>query len=292
MSKELTVITTTYHAEKCLPLYFKGVMGLQGLDSFFFLLVMNEPSEEEKRVAYSYQSQYSDLFQIIEVPKRETIGASLNRGFAQVNTPYCSFLDVDDIRVPDSYLRQIATLEQSSEADFTYGDFIIVKAQGTTDGEYVSALDYDKGEFLRGCHASPTQLFRKDLLKKIMGFDEQLLSGGDFDFQVRAAFNCGFQKTPGLLCYYTKLPSSASASSGILQPIERTVIELRYGMYGKTILLRGFPYVKRAQKYRLDQIKIGGEWKDIREMIPDYTKYMVNREPDLRRFERDRKSVV
>lgn len=268
MEKKLTIITTTYNSSRYLPLFFDNVLNLSALETYHFLLIMNVPDAKEKQIANSYQQKFPELFTIIEVDQRETIGASINRGFRQVKTPYCSYLDVDDIRVSDSYLRQIDTLENNPNVDFTYGDFMIVPDMGVTSGVYITAIEFDPIEFTRGCYASPTQLFRTSLLDKILGFDEQLTSGGDFDFQVRAALNCKFKKTPGLMCYYTKSPKNNSASSGIKQPLERTVIELRYGAYDKTMALKGFPYIELARKYRLDSILIAGDWQPIQTAVP------------------------
>jgi len=285
MSKILTVITTTYYAEKYLPLYFKGVLDLQGLDSFLFLLVMNEPSEEEKRVVCSYQNQHPDLFQIIEIPKRETIGASLNRGFSLVNTPYCSLLDVDDIRVPDSFLRQIVTLEQNPDIDLTYGDFIQVDKMGKKEGVYQLRLEYDPVEFQRNCWASPSQLFRTSILKKIGGFDEQFKSTGDLDFHIRAALNCKFKKTPGVLLYYTRYVGSGSSSSTKYGRIESAAIYLRFGIYD--IILNKpdiFLYIPQARKYSIDKLLVNGAWSPIEQCIPNYRQKMTENAGSRRIF--------
>jgi glycosyltransferase involved in cell wall biosynthesis len=269
MSKTLTIITTTYRAEKYLPLYFKGIMNLQGLDSFQFLIIMNEPTQEEKRAAYSFQDQNSDLFRIIQVPERETIGASMNRGFSQVGTPYCSFLDVDDIRLPDSYLRQIATLEQNQDADFTYGDFIMVAEQGKTQGIYHAKPEFDLSEFTSFSHASPTQLFRTELLERMGGWDEQFISAGDLDFNIRAALNCRFKKTPGLLLYYTSAPGGVSHTKN--NGIESVVIWLRYGSYRPLFEYKVFSqYVPKARLYNLEWIKNNGLWHSLEKFVPDY----------------------
>lgn len=287
MNKILTVITTTYRSEIYLENYFDGILALAGRDTFQFILVMNAPNAEERKIAFSYYEQYPNLLRIIEVANRESIGASLNRGFTLVNTPYCSFLDVDDTRTTDSYIKQIKTLENHPDADFTYGDFICVSEQGSNKGSYISTIDFCANEFTQGCHASPTQLFRSSLIKNIGGFDEQYKSGGDFEFQIRAAHNCKFKKTEGPLCYYSKLPISISASSTILQPIERTAIELRYGLYDKTMELKGYPYVHAARRYRLDYVLIHGKWQPLEKYVPKYRKMLSKREPFRKAFEKE-----
>ncbi len=285
--KRLTIITTAYRSAKYLRSYFEGVLELDHLDQLQVILVMNVPDRIERQIAQEYQERYPSLFKIIEAGHRETIGASLNRGLALADTPYVGLLDVDDIRVSDSYDRQMITLDENPDVDYTYGGFVVVRKQGENEGRYVSTLEFDPIEFTRGCYTSPTQLFRTNLLEKVGGFDEQLKSGADFDFQVRATFNCKLKKTPGILCYYTKYANSNSTSSSILQPIERTVIELRYGQYDKTVLLNGYPYVRRATKYRLDKLLINGQWQPIERYVPHYRQMMAQREPARLAFEKN-----
>jgi len=271
MNKILTVITTTYRSEKYLKNYFDGTLSLDGRHAYQFILVMNEPNAVEREIAFSYYEQYPDLIRIIEVPHRETIGASLNRGLALVNTPYCSFLDIDDVRVNDSYLKQIDTLEKNRNVDYTYGDYIIVDNYGSTKGKYVRKPEYQRNDFIHESRISPTHLFRSSLIKKIGGFDEQFQVCTDFELQVRAVFNCLFKKTPGLLLYYTQYPNSGSAGSNLSRlMVEHVMILLRYGVYDKIMDRNYYSCIRMAQKYRLDHVLLNNQWIPIERYIPGY----------------------
>ena len=282
-SKRLTVITTTYRSAAHLDLFLRGVLALDDIDVITVCIVMNDPDDVELAILAPYCRRYPGSFEVIEVP-RESIGASVNRGLAAASTPYCAFLDVDDVRVPDSFTRQMAVLDGAADADFTYGDFMIVNKPGLTEGSRVETIEFDHREFTRGCHASPTQLFRRSLIDRAGGLDEQLRSGGDFEFQVRAALNCRFVKTPGLMVYKTNW--AGSASSGHIQPLERTVVELRYGLYDKTIALNGLGYVEQARRYRLHEVLLGGVWHDICEFVPEYRGMLEARVYALGKLER------
>jgi len=272
--KCLTVLTTTYKSTKYLSAYFKAVFNLDNLEQIKVILLMNEPDDDEKKLVNFFCQQQPEVFRIIEINQRESIGASINRGLLLADTYYVSLLDVDDICVPNSFVRQISTLNRYPNVDFTYGDFMTVSRQGATQGKYVEAIEFDPVEFTRGCYASPTQVFRTHLINRIGGFDEQLKSGGDFDFQVRAAANCIFKKTPGLMLYYTKYPGSGSASSSILQPIERTIVELRYGIFDKI----DYRYIKHVREYHIAEIYLYGSWHPVCQFIPDYQKFIQDRE--------------
>lgn len=108
-------------------------------------------------------------------------------------------------------------------------------------------------------------------MEKCGYWDEQFKSGGDFDFQIRAAFNTDFVKIDGEpLLYYTRYEGSGSASSNDLQKIERTVIELRYGIYDKI----NYKYLPEALKYDIFHVYYGGQKRHISELVPNYNEIM------------------
>ncbi|MHB9004821.1 MAG: glycosyltransferase [Coriobacteriia bacterium] len=266
--KRLSIITSAYRSGAHIRACCDNILALENIDEIESVLVLNDPDEVERAVVDEYASAHPEVFTVVVTPARETIGESINRGMRVASGECLGFLDVDDIRAPDSYARQIATLDENPAADFTYGDIVIVPSQGCFEGQLVEAPEFDRYEFTRSCLASPTQLFRRSLVDRIGGFDEQFRSGGDYEFQIRAALNCTFVRTPGVLVYYTRAPGSASGSR--LQPLERTAIELRYALYDKTMELEGYQFVEEARTYRLGNILVLGVWKDIREVVPGY----------------------
>ena len=187
------------------------------------------------------------------------------------DSPYVVYADVDDLRPPDAYVRQIKTLDNNLDVDFTYGDFLDVKKIGDTTGKRIVTADFDRSSFTRGSMVGPNHFFRRQLLEKVGFWDEQLRSGGDFEFQIRAAFNCQFKKTEGILVY--KLDAAQSASQGILQPLERTVIELRYGIYDKI----DYNYLPAAVRYNIPYILYNGTWQPMRSFVPGYDELLERR---------------
>lgn len=284
-AKRLTLITTAFRSAQYLDAYCAGVAALTNLQEIEVRLVMNDPDEAERRIVAKYSLGWPGVFRVEEVT-RESIGASINRGLLEARTPYVAFLDVDDVRVPDSLARQMAVLDSNPGVDFTYGDFMIGPAQGITEGKRVATPEFDRNEFTRSCVASPTQMLRRSLVERVGGLDEQLRSGGDYEFQIRAALNCRFARTPGLMVYYTKYPESRSASSSYLQPLERTVIELRYGLYDKTMSLNGYPFIEEARSsYRLNEILVGGQWHSIEEFVAGFEALLASRAEGLRQLD-------
>lgn len=272
MDKRLSVVTSAYKSERFLEAYFHSMVELVNFSEVVLIVVLNQPTSTELSIARRYHERYPTSIRLIEV-ERESIGASLNRGFHLADTDFVAYADVDDWRVPDCYARQLETFLKHPEVDFTYGDFVIVPRQGATDGQLVTTREYNCIEFTRGSYVGPNHFFRRHLLEKCGFWDEQLRSGGDFDFQVRAALHGTMMKTPGVLLYYTSAPNSGSASSSSLQPIERTVIELRYGIYDKI----DYDYLPEALRYSITKLQWAGEKHPVNQFVPDYDDFMRQR---------------
>jgi glycosyltransferase involved in cell wall biosynthesis len=269
------VITSAFRTAPNIRACCESILELTNLDEVESVLVMNEPDEIEQAIVEEFREAYPDVFTVIGLTERESIGASINRGIRAARGEFCALLDADDVRVADSFAREIATLDADDQVDFTYGDFIIVPSQGSQDGQRVVTPEFNREEFTRSCVASPTQLFRKSMVDRVGGFDEQFCSGGDYEFQIRAAMSCGFRRTEGVMCYYTRAGGSASATR--MQPLERTAIELRYGLYDKIVELEGYQFVDEAREYRLDAVLSNGEWHPIDQYVPGYAELLAGR---------------
>jgi glycosyltransferase involved in cell wall biosynthesis len=280
--KRLTIITTTLNSSKFLSRYFEGILALNHLKQIQVIMVMNLVDSIERQIAHEYCVRNSNLFRIIILDHRETIGASLNRGMALAETQYMSFLDVDDIRVSDSFDRQIATLDNNPDVDYTYGDFVVVDSQGKTQGGYAATKEFDEVNSPTEYFTGPTHLFRSTLVKKMGGFDEQLKSAADYEFVIRARLSCKFKKTPGVLYYYTSFANSGSASSTVLSPIEGTVVSMRYGYYSKV----DYRYLKAVRNYRIDHLLLNGEWVPVKQLVPNYDKLLAQEESARLRLKR------
>jgi hypothetical protein len=100
-----------------------------------------------------------------------------------------------------------------------------------------------------------------------------LRSGADFDFAIRLAFHGKGAMTKENLGYYLNEGLGASTRPNSLQPVERTVIELRYGIYDKI----DYNYLPEAVRYNISYILQDGTWQHIRSFIPGYDDLLSQR---------------
>jgi hypothetical protein len=116
-------------------------------------------------------------------------------------------------------------------------------------------------------------MFRKSLCQKAGYFDEQLRSGADFDFSIRLAMHgkAEMAKTP--LGFYLNEGLGASTRPNSLQPVERTVVELRYGIYDKI----DYSYLPPALKYDISHAWYCNRKWPLSEICPEYDVWMESR---------------
>ncbi len=269
----VSTITPCFRGLPYLRTFLANVAQQTILDRLEIVLVHNEPTDQELKWVAEFQSCYSGVIFHIVVNPVEPIGVSMNRCFRHGHGKYFAYWSVDDTLPPDALERQSDLLEADPHIDFTYGDFIATPYCGAQHGRFVATLDFDRVEHARGMMTGPFIMMRRELVERAGYFDEQLLQGADFDHLVRLVLNGQGQKTPGIVGYYTEAGLGLSTTSR-LQPIECTVIELRYGIYDKI----DYTCYGRAREYRIHEVLIEGQWLPVSEFVPNHAEYLRARE--------------
>ena len=224
---KVSTITPCYNMSK----YMKGFLdnlSTQTHKDLEIVLDHNDPSDEEVKLVEEYNEQYDNILHI-KVEGVDPIGTSMNRCIEYATGDYLCIWNVDDLRTPDSIEVMAKALDENPDVDFVYGNYIIVPKFGSTEGQYVDETGRED-ELTTGMILGPYFMFRKSLLEKSGVFDEQLVQGADYDLALRLAFNAKGLHLPINLGYYLNEGLGQSTKPDSKQPIERTVIELRYNI--------------------------------------------------------------
>ena len=224
---KVSTITPCYNMSK----YMKGFLdnlSTQTHKDLEIVLDHNDPSDEEVKLVEDYNEQYDNILHI-KVEGVDPIGTSMNRCIEYATGDYLCIWNVDDLRTPDSIEVMAKALDENPDVDFVYGNYVIVPKFGSTQGQYVDESGRE-GELTTGMILGPYFMFRKSLLEKSGVFDEQLVQGADYDLALRLAFNGKGLHLPINLGYYLNEGLGQSTKPNSKQPIERTVIELRYNI--------------------------------------------------------------
>jgi glycosyltransferase involved in cell wall biosynthesis len=272
---KVSTITPCFRMQKYLKLFLEELPKQTIFENIEVVLDHNEPTEEELIWVREFQEKYPNRLKHIVVNPVEPIATSMNRCIRESSGEYLTIWNVDDLRTSDSIEKQVKLLEQNLNCDIANGNFIIVRNFGSKNGQFVDHSIYEPGhkEFTRGMVLGPFFMFRKTLLEKSGVFDEQLKSGADFDLAVRLAIhNSNVLCTPGILGYYLNEGKGASTNGDGKQPTERTVIELRYGIYDKI----ENNWLEKTKTYKIKEVLTNGLWESIEKYVPNYEEFVKN----------------
>ncbi len=141
--------------------------------------IISDFKNQNHRINYHYQ-------------QNKGIAASRNKALELSKGEYVAFIDHDDLWLPDKLEKQVAILEEHSEADFLYGNYFVMKGS-----RKMSALSKRQPQgrvfeqFL--CHypvAILTTVVRKKAVERLGElFDKNLALAEDFDFFLRLLYN-------------------------------------------------------------------------------------------------------
>lgn len=278
MSRDIRISTIT-PCFRMKPYLFKFLEELPKQTIFQHLEVVldhNDPDEEELVWVADFQKKHPGRLKHIVTRPVDPIGVSMNRCITEASAEYVSIWNVDDLRTPDSLEKMVDAFEAG--ADIVYGDFIRVRSFGSTEGQLVSFQAYEdsamREEFTRSMLLGPFMAFRKSLCEKAGMFDEQFRSGADFDLAIRLAIHGKPVRVSGILGYYLDEGKGASTRPGSRQPLERTAIELRYGIYDKL----NYHITPRATQFDVMRIVSQGKEYKVADVVPDYEAFIKDRQ--------------
>jgi glycosyltransferase involved in cell wall biosynthesis len=259
----VSILLSVYRGERFLREYLENVLQQSVLDQVELSIVHNDPTESERNIL----DEYSLKVRMVRCEvARENLYKSWNRAILQSSGEYVACWNVDDLRTVDSLEKMIFTLDRHTTVGWTYGDFVITNRFGSTSGAYVQAVEWTRALGSSGAIGGPFFMWRRNIVSKVGWFDEQLLSGGDFDYTVRLSMCTIGKRTATLLGYFLSEEKGLS-TSGKLQPIERTVIQLRYAIYQNF----DWYYMLEALQYRISHVlQPGGVWTTIATCVPTY----------------------
>ena len=248
---KVSTITPCFHMERYMEGFLKYLPEQTILGDMEIVLDHNEPTDAEVELVKKYNETHGNIKHII-VDKVDPIGTSMNRCIKESSGEYLCIWNVDDLRTPYSVEVMAKALDENPDVDFVYGNYVVVKTFESTEGHLVDETGREN-ELTKGMILGPFFMFRKTAVEKCGLFDEQLVSGADYDLALRLAMNGKGMHIPDILGFYLNEGMGASTRPDSKQPLERTVIELRYGL---DVLEN--QYVEDAKKYDIDNVVTDG----------------------------------
>lgn len=271
----VSTITPCFRMKRYLKLFLDELPKQTYFEKMEVVIDHNEPDAEEMAWVQEFQSKHPGRLKHIITNPVAPIGTSMNTCIRESTGTYLTIWNVDDLRTPNSIELQVKAIEEKN-GDISYGDYEIVRSfapAGTVHGNVVDHSKCPESEFTRSMIFGPYVMFKKSIIEKSGIFDEQLKSGADFDLCVRLAFNGKAVMADGLLGYYLNEGKGASTRPDSKQKLDRTIIELRYGIYDKI----DYDLVPDATTFALHHIVVDGKLEVVEQFVPNYGEVIKQR---------------
>ena len=267
----VSTITPCYKGKAYLKDFLEDLPNQTMFEELEVVLDHNEPDPDEIKWVKDFQEKYPGRLKHVITNPVEPIGVSMNTCIKESTADVLCIWNVDDLRVPHSIETQYAAMKE--EVEVVNCNFTIVSEWKGVGGEYIDHGFYHsaEGEYTRSMILGPFFMFKKSLCEKGGYFDEQLKSGADFDMAIRLAIHA---KEVALvrenLGWYLNEGKGASTRGDGRQPIERTVIEMRYGILDKIET----QYLEGTRDFDIHQAINYGEKIPIEELVPNYKDFI------------------
>jgi glycosyltransferase involved in cell wall biosynthesis len=255
MQPKVSAIISCFKSDRYIETFLR-TMEYQTYDNFELVIHTNETSQLEKD-CINHAKQFIDIVHI-EDDNVIPLYAAWNKCIEHASGDLICINNADDLRTNDSIASMVESLNDN--VDFCYGNFFISNNFGNLYGRLVDETGREN-ELTTAMILGPFFMFRKSVIEKCGAFDEQFKSGGDLDFAMRLARNFDGIHTNKVLGVYLDEGTGLSTGSE-LQPLERTVIELRYGL---NILEP--EYIEKAKNYDLQNITVKNSKTPVKDLV-------------------------
>lgn len=236
----ISVIIPAYNAEKTIKQTVRSVLS-QTFDDFEIIVINSSSSDSTLAVLSTIED---NRIRIFTYPKAN-VAVNRNRGLKFAAGEYVSFLDADDLWMPDKLELQHKALESNPGAAVAYswtdaidenGKFLRKYSHDTRVGDVYSNL------LLANFIASGSNiLVRKSALCEINGFDETLTNAHIIDISLKLAAKYNFVAVDKVQVLYRIHPNSMSSNLLGMEKSYLTVLERAF-LHDKAA---SFQYLKR-----------------------------------------------
>lgn len=220
----ISVVIPAYNAERTILETISSVQ--QQTFSDFEILVINDGS----------QDQTLELLNTVADPRLKVFSynngglpVARNRGIAQAQGEFVTFLDADDVWTPDKLELQLAALQTHPEAGVAYSWTHFLDEQGesfhTGTPVWYEGNVYADLLIWNFILSGSNPLIRKQAIDSVGEFDPTLRSCEDWDFWLRLAARWFFVVVPKTQIFYRLSSSSMSSKVEVMEEAHLIVIE-------------------------------------------------------------------
>lgn len=224
---KVSVIIPTYNRAHLLTQAIDSVLA-QTFKDFELIIVDNYSTDNTESVVKSYKDERIRYF---KNRNQGLIGVNRNYGIQKSQGEYISFLDDDDLWLPEKLEKQVELLDSNKELGLVYSDIHIIGSNGNLlkDTYFHSVKPFRGNVFnellVANFIASLTVVVRKEALSKVGVFDPKYVIAQDYDLWLRIAecYPVDFIEQP--LAEYRLHVESASQKNVVLSYKEEAQVK-------------------------------------------------------------------
>ena len=222
--KTVSVIIPAYNAQETLLKTIRSIQKQTFLD--FELIVINDGSTDNTlEVLSSIKEPRLKVFSY----KNGGLAVARNRGIDHAIGDYITFIDADDLWVPDKLELQLAALQQHPKSGIVYSWTAFINEEG-------KILYFQKPLFFEGdvypkilvknfIASGSNILIRRETIETVGKYDPHLKSAEDWDYNIRLAAHCPFAVVPKYQILYRKSSGAMSSKVDVMEKANLFVIE-------------------------------------------------------------------
>ncbi|HEY9625277.1 MAG TPA: glycosyltransferase [Crinalium sp.] len=210
----ISIITPVYNGEKTIRETIASVLN-QTFQDFELIIVDDSSQDATLDILASITDPRLKVFSYAKTNQSN----NRNLGIAQATGDYLAFIDADDLWTADKLERQLAALQDNSQAAIAYSwtDYIDESGQFLRSGSHITANGNVYAQLLltNFIENGSNPLIKRSAVLEVGGFDPSLLTAEDWDLWLRLAARYEFVAVPMPQILYRV--SSHSASNRIAQ---------------------------------------------------------------------------
>lgn len=175
----------------------------QTYENIELIVVDDGSTDDTTRVIGTFSD---DRLKYIQLPKNVGRSAARNKALSFATGPYIAFLDSDDYFLPHKTEMQVQFLNEHREFGMVYTASACVVDGGTSINYFyrapVSGDLYNEIAFFKPLTITlPTVMLRREVLEKVVGFDEKMERFEDTDFWRRVSKTCKIGAINEVTCH-------------------------------------------------------------------------------------------
>lgn len=185
---KISIVTTSYNSVSFIKETIESVVNQQGDFEIEYILQDAESTDGTWDIIQQYVEKFKGHNRINLLAASEKDGGmytGINKGLAKMTGDVWSYLNADDILMPDSLLSVAKYFAEMPEVDMIYGQGVYMDQHSKFFGLYPS-FDISEVPLVDNCYISqPSAFLRKNVFDKLGGFNDRIKNSGDYEYWLR-----------------------------------------------------------------------------------------------------------